>query len=222
MTTESYDERLEAFARGKRLGRLTSVVGNPKDSLCDACGSTLPSTLFGLRDLAAGRDYFVGHNCLTSLLDKGLVARTRYRQTAEVAYRREMEVRANGLASKIQDPQLRINGAPNLSDRQASHGTPRRTVYIVETESHYQVTAYLKDGCRRVTGRAEEPRWRSRWAKQDGGLVLLEGAQTARPRALAICVLKACHEARSLWRNSTNPEAAKSSHEARAKEVEAC
>ena len=40
--------------------------------------------------------------------------------------------------------------------------------------------------------------------RQDGGLVLVEGAQAARPRALAICALKAYHEARSLWRNGTS------------------
>ncbi len=74
---------------------------DPEDGVCDACGSTLPRTLFGLKDTVSDRHYFVGQNCLSWLLDMGLVVWTRYRHSAEVAYRREMEMRQNGAAHRL-------------------------------------------------------------------------------------------------------------------------
>jgi len=109
MTTTYYEERLRAFADGKRLGRLAKAVRDPEDGACDACGSTLPRTLFGLRDTVSDRHYFVGQNCLSWLLETGLVARARYRHSAEVTYRREMEMRRNG-ASTATDESLSSTG----------------------------------------------------------------------------------------------------------------
>ena len=85
MTTTYYEERLRAFAEGKRLGRLAKAVRDPEDGVCDACGSTLPRILFGLRDTVSDRHYFVGQNCLAWLLETGPVAKARYRHSAEVA-----------------------------------------------------------------------------------------------------------------------------------------
>ena len=39
MTTATYEERLLAFAEGKRLGQLAKAVRDPEDGVCDACGS---------------------------------------------------------------------------------------------------------------------------------------------------------------------------------------
>lgn len=39
MTATYYEERLRAFADGKRLGRLAKAVRDPVDGVCDACGS---------------------------------------------------------------------------------------------------------------------------------------------------------------------------------------
>ena len=89
----SYEATLREFADGKRLGRLAKAVRDPSHALCDACGSTLPRMLFGLRDGNSGRYYFVGQNCLGGLLSNGLVARARYRQSAQTAYKLEMETR---------------------------------------------------------------------------------------------------------------------------------
>ena len=55
MTTTYYEERLRTFSKGKRLGRLAKAVRDPEDGSCDACGSTLPRTLFGLRDTESDR-----------------------------------------------------------------------------------------------------------------------------------------------------------------------
>src|SRR5439155_1300867 len=47
--TGGYDATLEQFARGKRLARLAKYVRARSDDHCDACGSTLPRLLFGLK-----------------------------------------------------------------------------------------------------------------------------------------------------------------------------
>ncbi len=200
MTTSIYEERLRAFAEGKRLGRLTKAVRGPEDGVCDACGSTLPRTLFGLRDTVSGRHYFVGQNCLAGLLEMGLVARARYRQSAEVAYRQEMEIRRNGAGAATEEASPITGGQSDLAERRADLRHLRRTFFILETESHYEALVRLEDGRRRVSGRAQEPRWSQGWARHDGGVVLLERVPRARRNAVAICVLKAYRKARAAWR----------------------
>ncbi len=158
MTTTYYEEQLRAFAEGKRLGRLAKAVRDPEEGVCDACGSTLPRTLFGLRDTVSDRHYFVGRNCLAWLLETGLMARARYRQSAEVAYRREMEMRRNG-AGTATDKSLSSTGDQgDLPQRRLDLRNLRRTIFITETESHYEALVRLEDGQQRVSGRAQEPR----------------------------------------------------------------
>src|SRR6266542_6711999 len=94
--TGGYEAALDQFARGKRLARLAKFVHARSDDRCDACGSTLPRLLFGLKDARTERCYFVGQNCLNWLLEAGLVARARFRQSAETAYEREMKLRRDG------------------------------------------------------------------------------------------------------------------------------
>jgi hypothetical protein len=200
MTATYYEERLWAFADGKRLGRLAKAVRDPEDGVCDACGSTLPRTLFGLRDTVSGRHYFVGQNCLAWLLETGLVARARYRQSAEVAYRREMEMRRNGAGASTDGPSPRTGDQGDLPRRRDDLRHLRRTFLILETESHYEALVRLEDGRRRVSGRAQEPRWSQCWARHDGGVVLLERVPMARRKAVVICVLKAYRKARAAWR----------------------
>src|SRR3990172_6071983 len=115
MTSTYYEERLGAFAEGKRLGRLAKAVRDPENGVCDACGSTLPRTLFGLRDTVSGRHFFVGQNCLSWLLETGLVARARYRHGAEVAYRREMEMRRNEAVALTGEPSPHAGEQGDLS-----------------------------------------------------------------------------------------------------------
>src|SRR2546422_5820 len=94
----AYENRLIAFATGKRLGRLSGMVR--QRGVCDGCGSTLPRLFIGLRDTVSSRHYFLGQNCLAWLLANGLVARARYRESAQVAYQQEMELRRQeGIAS---------------------------------------------------------------------------------------------------------------------------
>jgi len=196
-----YEDTLRSFAEGKRLGRLAKAVRDPEDGACDACGSALPRTLYGLKDTVSGRYYFVGQNCLTWLLESGLVARARFRQSAEVAYRQEMEMRRNGASTSAVEP------SPSTGDQGDSPGRSndlrnlRRTILIVETEIHYEALVRLEDGRRRVSGRAQEPRWSQGWARRDGGVVLLERVPRAKRNAVVTCVLKAYRKARAAWRN---------------------
>ncbi len=69
MTSEpsTYEERLWQFAQGKRLRRFRGSLRAPRSTYCDACGSSLPNNLYGLRDMDARTDYFVGVNCLSRL-----------------------------------------------------------------------------------------------------------------------------------------------------------
>ncbi len=209
MTTTYYEERLRAFAEGKRLGRLAKAVRDPEDGVCDACGSTLPRTLFGLRDTVSDRHYFVGQNCLAWLLETGLVARARYRHSAEVAYRREMEMRRNGAGASTDEPSPGRSDQGDLPERRTDLLNLRRTFFIVETESHYEALVRLEDGGRRVSGRARESRWDQGWARHDG-VVLLERVPRARRNAIVICLLKAYRMARAAWqedgaRNGNEP-----------------
>jgi hypothetical protein len=201
MTTTYYEERLRAFAEGKRLGRLAKAVRDPEGGVCDACGSTLPRTLFGLRDTVSDRHYFVGQNCLGWLLETELVARARYRHSAEVAYRREMEMRRNGADPSTDGPSPDSGDQGDLPQRRFDLRNLRRTILIVETESHYEALVRLEDGGRRVSGRAREPRWGRGWAQHDGGVVLLERVPRAKRSAVVICLLKAYRKARAAWRD---------------------
>ena len=201
MTTTYYEERLRAFADGKRLGRLAKAVRDPEDGACDACGSTLPRTLFGLRDTVSDRHYFVGQNCLSWLLETGLVAKARYRHIAEVAYRREMEMRRNGASASTDESPSSTRDQSDLPQRRLDLRNLRRTILIVETETHYEALVRLEDGRRRVSGRAQESRWGRGWARHDGGAILLERVPRAKRSAVIICLLKAYRGARAAWRN---------------------
>jgi len=201
MTTMTYEERLRAFAEGKRLGQLSKAVRDPEAGMCDACGSALPRTLFGLKDTVSDRYYFVGQNCLSSLKASGLVARARYRQSAEVAYRREMEKRLNEAGASSDQPSASTGPQGNAPEPGSDMSALRRTFFVTETESHYEALVRLQDGRRRVCGRAREPRWSQVWAQDDGGVVLLERVPRPRRNAVAMCVLKAYRRARAAWRN---------------------
>ncbi len=196
-----YEERLRAFAEGKRLGRLAKAVRDPEDGVCDACGSTLPRTLFGLRDTVSDRHYFVGQNCLAWLLETRLVAKARHSHSAEVAYRREMEMRRNGASASTDEPSPSTGDHGDLPKRRSDLRNLRRTILITETETHYEALVRLEDRGRRVSGWAQEPRWSQGWAWCDGGVVLLERVPRAKRNAVIICLLKAYRKARATWRD---------------------
>jgi hypothetical protein len=102
--TGGYETALAEFAHGKRLARLAKFVRAQSGDRCDACGSTLPRLLFGLKDVRTERFYFVGQNCLAWLLKAGLVARARFRESAAKAYENEFRLRHNGQAAETIAP----------------------------------------------------------------------------------------------------------------------
>ena len=199
---DCYETKLTEFADGKRLGRLTRAVPRSREDRCDACGSSLPRTLFGLKDGVSGRHYFVGQNCLAWLMDNGMIARARYRDWATNAYRLEMELRRSGNA----DGHQAMGGAPVRVDASAqcsAASSLRRSVFVVERGGEYRARVRLSDGQRSVSARAGEPCWRWEWTRRDGG-ALLERVWRPR-RALGACVLRAHRDAMKLWQTSTDP-----------------
>ncbi len=98
-TTASYEERIQQFAQGKRLRRFRGMIRNPRNSLCDACGSSQPSYLYGLRDMETRRDYFVGMNCMARLAQLAILERPFVRVDIVTAYNQ-----ARGIPEKIALP----------------------------------------------------------------------------------------------------------------------
>ena len=92
MTTLTYEEKLGFFAAGKRLRRFRGTLRASGQSACDACGSSLPSYLHGLRDMATGKDYFVGGNCLIRLNQMLALERPYVRSNLASAYLRSRGV----------------------------------------------------------------------------------------------------------------------------------
>ena len=90
----SYEQKTAEFAGGKRLVRLSRPVRDRADSSCDACGSTEPRTLYGLREEDSGRYYFVGKECLKELVLSGAILRRYGRTSAQKEYEQEMRLRA--------------------------------------------------------------------------------------------------------------------------------
>ena len=108
----TYEERLWLFAQGKRLRRFRGMLRNPRSTYCDACGSSQPSHLYGLRDMETKQDYFVGSNCMGHLSLMLVVERTFVRSDIVSAY-----VEARGVPE-----QLRLPHQAPLSEGEVSHG----------------------------------------------------------------------------------------------------
>jgi hypothetical protein len=157
-----YETRLIAFAEGKRLARLSRVV--KERGVCDACASTLPRVLFGLRDTVSGRHYFLGQNCLAWLLERRLVARARYRESAEVAYRREMELRGQDLPAVVPGIIAAKPAARQVQPARSPNGTaytqskePARVDGLVAAPELGSGFRWVREGSALVLHRAVEP-----------------------------------------------------------------
>ena len=192
-----YEERLRAFVEGKRLARLTRVVRDRPGAFCDACGSTLPRTLFGLKDVSTGRYFFVGQNCLSWLMGRGSVARARYRQSAITAYELEMKTRLNGSNVDVSASPQASRSSGGVTDQRT---VIRRTVLIMQTNGYCTATVRLAEGSRTTTARATESHRSRRWIRHDGGFVLLADPRAPRA-ALITCTLKAHRRALACLRD---------------------
>ena len=198
-----YEERLRAFVEGKRLARLTRIVRDRPGAACDACGSTLPRTLFGLKDVSTGRYFFVGQNCLSWLMGRGSVARARYRQSAITAYELEMKTRLNGSNVVVSALPLASRSSGGVTDQRT---IVRRTVLIVQANGCCIATVRLADDARSHTVSATESLSSRRWIRHDGGFALLPDSRTARS-ALITCTLKAHRRALACLRDGQHVRA---------------
>ena len=159
--TGGYEAALEQFARGKRLARLAKFVRTRSEDCCDACGSTLPRLLFGLKDARTERCYFVGQNCLSWLLEAGLVARARFRQSSETAYEREMKLRRDAEPVAVDPDEILVPAA--------AEATPP---FLAESAS------------------AARPAIEGRWVRQDGALVFEQARTDLEPILILIAIAR--------------------------------
>ncbi len=114
MISESltYEERLWVFAQGKRLRRFRGLLRSPRSTYCDACGSSQPSHLYGLRDMDTRTDYFVGASCMAHLSLMLVVERPFVKSDIISAY-----VMARGVPEKLRLP----HQAPLSDDEGGAH-----------------------------------------------------------------------------------------------------
>ncbi len=182
----SYERKLDEFAEGKNLIRLSRPVRDRADATCDACGSTQPRILYALKDQDSERYHFVGVTCLEELVRRGVIRRRFGRESGQVAFEEEMKRRAeepksvsvagtDGAAA----PQELIE--PHVDGQVASSsGAPTLfpVVLVVETPEHYKAFAHIVtgNGTSCAFGYAEEPRYEEVWQRVgDRGLILERG-----------------------------------------------
>jgi hypothetical protein len=218
--TETYQDKLDNFCRGRSFLKLRGGVRNSTGELCEACGSGQPGTLFGIRELVTGLDHFVGFSCLRELIRRQAVLQGRVRETSEQAFARAqkgMESNGNGLFGQGQEGKPAGDG--NASARKPNEGeisslpmlgegtrhalpadlpviaTP--TLVVWETEDTFRAAVQVlgQDGLASVWGAAEQPKWREVLkAQPDNGFLLTREERYDRA-ALARCVRLATQNA---------------------------
>ena len=162
---DSYDERIMSFADGKQLQRLRQPVRSGGDGFCDACGSPQASTLYGLRDKASDRVFFVGATCLKELSRKGVVVRPFGKQSATVAYDKEMQLR-HELSASDSSEEVVIEQRPTLLAQDQNSEVPddalaySPAVIAYETAGHYHAIVTLTSSAAQIlsVGSAVEER----------------------------------------------------------------
>ena len=218
--TETYQDKLEDFSRGKSFLKLRGGVPNSTGRLCDACGSGQPGTLFGIRELLTGLDHFVGYNCLRELMHRQVVLQSRVRETSEQAFARAQkgkESSGNGRLGQGQEGKLAGNGnavprKPNEGETSSlpmlgegtRHALPldlpviaTPTLVVWETEDTFRaaVQVHGQDGLASVWGAAEQPKWRQVLKAQPDNGFLLSREERYDRAALARCVRLATQNA---------------------------
>ena len=218
--TETYDDKLENFSRGKSFLKLRGGVPNSTGELCEACGSGQPGTLFGIRELVTGLDHFVGYNCLRELMHRKVVLQSRVRETSEQAFARAhrgKESSGNGRFGQGQEGKLAGVGnapPPESNDGEISslpmlgegtrHALPpdlpviaTPTLVVWETEDTFRAAVQVlgQDGLAGVWGAAEQSKWRQVLKVQPESGFLLTREERYDRAALARCVRLATQNA---------------------------
>jgi hypothetical protein len=218
--TESYQDKLDNFSRGKSFVKLRGGVLNSTSEVCEACGSGQPGWLYGIRELLTGLDHFVGYNCLGELMRKKVVLQGRVRETTEEAFGRAQKSKERGgngqcgqghngrpaEESKVllQQPEREVSSSvPTLAEgtRPALPmdvpviATP--TLVVWETEDAFRAAVQVdgQNSLAGVWGAAEQPKCRQLLTLQpDNGFLLTKEERYDRA-ALARCVRLATQNA---------------------------
>ena len=198
----TYEEKLFAFARGKRLLRLPRPLRNRADAFCDACGSTRPRTLCALKDLESGRYYFAGAACLRELASRGVILRRFGKESGQAAYETEMQLRIEETPGKL-NPQERQDTArertPTVVSRDSQpttlsgEKTGHPAVFMIQYPDHFGafVSISTDQGGVRSWGYAEEERWEEKWSRGGEGGLVLEKTKAERHEAARLCLVRA-------------------------------
>ena len=206
----TYEERIAAFAQGKRLLRMPRPIRNRADAFCDACGSTRPTNLCALKDLESGRYYFAGTTCLKELVSKGVIVRRFGKESGQTAYEKEMRMRGDETNESLNRQDLQEStpgelqtGASKVIDPSLDGPTRRDinpTVLLIQYADHY--TAFVSISSDERSGYAEEGRWEERWRQTGDAGLLLEKVITERTEAATQCITRAWENAFSFQGNA--------------------
>lgn len=190
----NYEQKLGEFIQGKTFRRLSLPLRNRADAWCDACGSLEPRLLFGLREEATERYFFVGAECLKEISRRGVVRRAYCRQGAEAAFGEEMARRGieGGCAVDASQPVHEIQQYATLE----SDTIPLQPkVYFFETAESYVALVQLWHRGRWVWGSGEAPRLHDIWERDGVSGAILRRVPRDRADAMAECVTIASEKA---------------------------
>lgn len=204
MTT--YESRLNNFADGKTLIRLAHQVCDRADARCDACGSTQPRILNGLRDPDSDRYFFVGDTCLKELMNRRVISRGYGRNSGPAAYDAEMRTRSAELKNvSLDDTEDRTSSEERSrasmgrkpTDPYAANLSPM--IAVVETHDYYCAYVYVitDEGVALSSGFAQESRYREVWQLGKHGSLLIERVFVECEEAFDRSVGRAWREARA-------------------------
>ena len=199
-----YEQKLNEFAAGKRLRRLSRPVRDRADACCDACSSTQPRILYGLKDQDADRYFFVGATCLKELVKRGGILRGYGRDSGKAAYEAEMkrrseasgEVTSGNPEAKEGNPSgARSDNGPQTAQPARMAGATVRfaTVFVMQSPESYQTVACLSTdlGITGSVGYGIEPQCEEVWHRVGERGMLLEKVRQERPDALDHSIAKA-------------------------------
>ena len=217
---ESYQDKLDNFAWGKSFVKLRGGVRNSKGAFCEACGSGQPGTLFAIRELLTGLDYFVGYNRLRELMRKKAVLQGGVTETTEEAFHRAQknnERTGSGESGQAQTAmaggERNVRGQPGereapskvtRTSQETRHALPpdvrvvaTPTLVVWETEGAFRAAVQVngQNSSVGVWGAAEQPKWRQPLILQSANGLLLTKEEQYDRVALARCVRLATQNA---------------------------
>ena len=204
----TYEEKLDAFAREKRLLHLPRPTRDRADAFCDACGSTQPRTLYALKDLHSRRHFFAGDICLKELAKRGAILRRFAKESGQAAYEVEMQLRAeetNETPAPLGDRAgIRKAGTEQGSlpeDGPSTVASEAQTVFpavlMIQYPDHYGafVSVPSAQGGSFSWAYVEEGRWEERWRRGGERGMVLEKVREERPEAASLCLAGAWKKA---------------------------